>query len=179
MNKRTTTKRFNKGQEKAKTLRKTYWPDVDDSNLWNRSRSKGYTTIPRTLPQIMHIIDVLTNGKPAGQTYFVLWCRMYDESILVIENPMTLAAEAGYSGERSLSTWKDRMRSLQELGFIDAKDGPSGAFHYVLVLNPYMVIRRLQPRIQDRLFRQLQERAIDIGAKDMVDPAPSETDASD
>jgi hypothetical protein len=27
------------------------------------------------MPVIMNIIDTLTKNKPAGSTYFVLWCR--------------------------------------------------------------------------------------------------------
>lgn len=166
-----TVKRFSKGQEKAKALRQAYWPVIGDDQLWNRKQHSGFTSIPRTMPQIMNIIDALTKNKPAGRTYFVLWCRTFDESLLVIDNPMTLAAEAGFSGERSLSTWKDRMRALADLGLIDAKEGPSGAYHYVLLFNPHKVVWGLESKIQDRMFRQLEERAIDIGAKDMARPA--------
>ena len=87
--------------------------------------------------------------------------------MLVIDNPGTLAFEAGFTGERALSTWKDRMRSLVDLGFIDAKEGPAGPFHYVLLFNPHKVVWDLKGRIQESTFRQLQTRAIDIGAKDM------------
>lgn len=155
-------------------LRGAYWPKVTDEELWSRKLYSGYTSIPRTMPQVMNIIDALTKNKPAGRTYFVLWSRTFDESLLVIDNPMTLAAEAGFSGERALSTWKDRMKALAALGFIDAKEGPSGPFHYVLLLNPHKVVWGLKNKIQDRMFRQLQERAIDIGAKDMHPLAKAE-----
>jgi hypothetical protein len=111
------------------------------------------------MPLVMNIIDALTKNKPAGSTYFVMWCRTFDHSLLVIDNPMTLAVEAGFSGERALSTWKDRMRSLVELGFIDAKEGSAGPFHYVLLLNPHKVVWQLKGRIQEGTFRQLQTRA--------------------
>jgi hypothetical protein len=160
-------KKISKGQEKAKALRDSCWPDLDDEKLWNRKLYSGFTTIPRTMPLIMNIIDSLSKNKPAGQVYFVLWCRTFDQALLVIDNPMTLAVEAGFSGERALSTWKDRMRALVDLGFIDAKEGPTGAFHYVLLLNPHKVVWPLKDKIQEGVFRQLQTRAIDIGAKDM------------
>lgn len=162
-----TAKKISKAQEKAKSLRDSCWPDLDEQKLWNRKLVSGFTTIPRTMPLIMNIIDALSKNKPAGRAYFGLWCRTFDHSLLVIDNPMTLAAEANYSGERALSTWKDRMRVLVELGFIDAKDGPTGPYHYVLLFNPHKVVWTLRDRIQDGLFRQLQTRAIEIGAKDM------------
>ena len=109
-------KKISKAQEKAKALRDSVWPDLDEQMLWNRKAVSGFTTIPRTMPLVMNIIDALTKNKPAGSTYFVMWCRTFDHSLLVIDNPMTLAVEAGFSGERALSTWKDRMRSLVELG---------------------------------------------------------------
>lgn len=160
-------KKISKAQEKAKALRDSCWPDIDEQKLWNRKTVNGFTTIPRTLPLIINIIDVLTKNKPAGSTYFTLWCRTFDHSILVIDNPVTLAVEAGFSGERALSTWRDRMKSLVDLGFIEAKEGQTGPYQYVLLLNPHKVVWDLKGRIQEGTFRQLQTRAIEIGAKDM------------
>lgn len=85
---------------------------------------------------------------------------------MTIENPLVFAAETGFSGERALTTWKQRMKILQELGFIDAKEGSSGAFHYVLILNPHIVIQKLKSNIQESRFRQIYSRALEIGAKD-------------
>ncbi len=170
-----TAKKISKGQEKAQAMRDACWPDLDDAKLWNRKKVSGFTTIPRTMPVIMNIIDTLTKNKPAGSTYFVLWCRTFDQAFLVIDNPLTLASEAGFTGERALSTWKDRMRSLVELGFIDAKEGPAGTFHYVLLFNPHKVVWTLKDKIQHGTFLQLQARAIDIAAKDFK---PLETPAA-
>ena len=97
-------KRISKALEKAKALRDSIWPELDEDTLWNRKAATGFTTIPRTLPLIMNIIDDQTKNKPSGSAYFVLWCRTFDHSLLVIDNPMTLAVEAGFSGERALST---------------------------------------------------------------------------
>ena len=167
-------KKAAKAQEKNKSLRDSFWPNVDEGLLWDRKLVKGFTVIPRTMPVLMNIIDALTKNKPGGRSYFVLWCRAFDHSMLVIDNPMTFASEAGFTGERALSTWKDRMASLKELGFIDAKQGPAGPYHYVLIFNPHKVIWNLRDKIQDGLFQQLQVRAIDIGAKDMEPAAPKD-----
>ena len=164
-----------KAQEKAQALRDSCWPGLDERKLWNRKSAHGYTVIPRTLPVVMNIIDSLSKNKPAGRAYFVLWCRTFDHSLLVIDNPMTLAAEAGFSGERALSTWKERMRILVELGFIDARPGPAGHYHYVLLFNPHKVVWDLKDRIQDGPFRHLQARAIEIGAADMEPLGPVES----
>lgn len=168
MNTKQAAVRRSKAQEKSLRLREEYWPALKEDDLWDRKRHQGFTTIPRTMPLLMNIIDSLSKNQPAGQAYFVLWCRAFDESLVVIENPSAFAAESGFTGERALTTWRQRMRSLQELGFIDCKDGASGPFHYVLLHNPHTVARKLKDRIQDGLFRQLLDRAFDIGAKDMT-----------
>jgi hypothetical protein len=163
-------KRVSKAQERALQLRQDFWSEISEDKLWHRKKHAGYTSIPRTMPVLMNIIDALSKNQPAGRTYFVLWSRTYDESLLIIDNPMTLAWEAGFTGERALSTWKQRMRTLQDLGFILAKGGAAGAFHYVLLLNPHQVVWGLRAKIQEQMFRQLIDRANDIGAKDMRAP---------
>lgn len=156
----------NKMEKTAAKLRKEIWPEIKDEELWDRKRHKGFTTIPRTMSLIMEIIDSLSKNQPAGQAYFVLWCYVFYESFVTIESPLVLASEAGFSGERALSTWKQRMKKLQELGFIDAKEGASGDFHYVLILNPHIVIQKLKGEIQESRFRQIYNRTLNIGAKD-------------
>jgi hypothetical protein len=143
---------------------------VTEDLLWHRKRHHGFTTIPRTMPEIMNIIDVKSKNKPAGRTYFGLWVRTYDEGIVIIENPMSLAAEAGFTGERAVTTWRDRMAMLQKLGFIDARPGSSGDFHYVLIYNPHKVAWKLRGQVPERYFMQLVDRAAEVGAADMVEP---------
>jgi hypothetical protein len=165
-----TTVRRSKGAERALQARQFHWSGVEDDLLWNRKRQDGYTTIPRTLPILMTIIDALTKNQPAGRTYFGLWCRTYDESVLILENPLLLAFEAGFAGERALTTWKQRMKSLVELGLIDARPGSAGDFHYVLMLNPHKAIWHLQDKIRPQMFMQLMDRALEVGAVDMKAP---------
>ena len=168
MNKKQLAVRRSKAQEKSLKLREEYWPDLKDDDLWDRKKHQGFTTIPRTMSILMNIIDSLSKNQPAGQAYFVLWCWAFDESLLVIESPSKYAAECGFTGERALTTWRQRMGTLQGLGFIDCKDGSSGSFHYVLLRNPHTVARKMKGRIQEGLYRQLLDRALDIGAKDMT-----------
>jgi hypothetical protein len=62
------------------------------------------------------------------------------------------------------------MGLIRDLGFIDAKPGSSGEFHFVLLLNPHKVVWNLRKKIQPQLFMQLFDRAVDIGANDMKAP---------
>jgi hypothetical protein len=174
MSQRQIENRRSKAQLKARAILENFWPQIGSDTLWNRKIHRGFTTIPRTMPLIMSVIDSLTKNTPAGQTYFALWCRAFDEPVVVIENPLGIATDSGFSGERALTTWKARMKSLQELGFIDAREGSAGIFHYVLVRNPHKVLWELKEKILDRLFVQVLDRALDVGAIDMTSDKKSD-----
>lgn len=151
-------------------LRMQLWPDITDEVLWNRKQRKGFTTIPRGISSIIQIMNDLATGKPLGSTYLALWCHTYDESLVIIGNPRLMAFEAGFSGQRAESTWKQRMQLLVNFGFIQAKEGASGLFNFVVIINPYLTIKALYE--DKKLFgadkyNALVQRAIDIGADDL------------
>lgn len=163
-------------------IRQQYWPDVTDDQLWDRRKSGGFTTIPRSMPQIMALIDALAEkGKPPSQAYLALWFRVFDTAMQVrITSPGQIAAESGFGGERAISTWQGRMQKLLELGFIKVGKGTAGPYEYVLILNPYHVIYRLCQDGQldsatlQQLWHELRLRAVDIVAKDLDEIAEAE-----
>jgi hypothetical protein len=173
-------KKHRKAKKSALTIRKELWPDLEmqitlnPAILWNRNVHDGFTSIPRTMPLLMNLINDLskhvTDGKsvPAGRSYFVLWCRGFDESLVQIENESTLAFEAGYTGERNVTTWREHLKVLQKLGFIEVKEGPNGPYQYVLILNPYEAIQKLKAKemIQTVSYMAFLQRSLEIGAID-------------
>ena len=87
--------------------------------------------------------------------------------MVVLKNPKELAFEAGFTGERAETTWRTRMKTLVELGFIDAKPGTSGDFHYILIFNPHKIIEKLKAENklhQTASYNAYYERLIEIGA---------------
>ena len=172
-NAKQTGKRLNKAIEDAIATRKHHWPDVGDDKLWLLSdrNKKGFTQLPRPLPILMNMIGdaskhVSPKAIPAGRSYLVLWCRVFGEALVKIENEMVAASEAGYFGERSVSTWREHMRVLKELGFIDYKGGTAGPMQYILLLNPYKVAKDLRAKnwIQELPYTALFQRSLEIGA---------------
>lgn len=153
--------------ERAEQQMKIHFPEHSDELLWHRTQNDGYSTIPRTLPLAMQAVDTQSKGQPAGHTLLCLWIRAPDHPFLMIEAPTTFAAEAGFEGERAVDTWRRRMRALRDLGFIEAKKGPSGDFHYVLLLNPNVGIEKLRraDKVQDVLYGRFRDRLSDIGAE--------------
>jgi len=158
--------------ERAEEQMKIQFPDYPEDLLWKRSRNHGFSTIPRTLPLAMQAIDAQSKGQPAGHVLLCLWIRAPDHPLLTIDAPNAFATEAGFEGERAVDTWRRRMRSLRDLGFIEAKEGSTGDFHYVLLLNPNIGVEKLQRqgKTQTSFYGRFRDRLIDIGAeRDITD----------
>jgi hypothetical protein len=157
--------------KKTLKLRTQLWPKITEDMLWDRTKKKGFTTIPRTMPYFLQLMDDLSSGKPVSSTYMVLWCRTFDENMVTIANPREWAFESGFSGQRAELTWRTRMKRLEELGFIQTQPGPSGQYHYVLILNPYLVIKKLVDggeQLRPDRYNALVQRANDIGAEELL-----------
>ncbi|MBU2023713.1 MAG: hypothetical protein KKA29_15500 [Gammaproteobacteria bacterium] len=140
---------------------------INSLNIWNRLEHDGFATIPRTLPYVNRILDALSdNGMPLSQTYLALWSRVFDEGLVEIRDKDSFAYEAGFTGQRAVTTWAGRMKKLRELGFIETKSGVSGEFQYVLILNPLSVIRAIyEGKEKDERYNALFSRMQEVGAE--------------
>ena len=170
LTKKATKKRASKMSARTLKLREQLWPELDEALLWNRTTAKGFTTVPRTMPHMFEIIDDLGGkGTPLSRAYFSLWCRVFDESLIEIKSYNELAYEAGFSGQRAVTQWKQRMASLVELGFILAEEGTGGKYDYILLLNPYNVIKQRYSagEIQKNKYIALFNRVQEVGATDL------------
>jgi len=152
-------------------LRGSLWPKLKENRLWLREKSDGWLSVPRAMPLLMQIMDNLSKGKPVSSTYFDLWCRTYDDSFIVANKSREMAFFSGFTGERAERTWASRMRILSDLDFIDIAEGPNGAISYVLIYNPYQVVKRHfdKGNINVAAFNALKQRMIEIGAQDLDD----------
>ena len=148
------------------------WPDVTNHMLWDRTERDGFVAVPRLMPLMINIMDDLSGkGFPVGQTYFEMWCRLFDELFLTLNRPEEMAFYAGFTGQRALRTWRDRVKRLAEMGFIDVKSGPLGDLSYAIFLNPYHVIKKayLHNLVREEKYRALMVRANEVGAFDLDD----------
>ncbi len=170
MNAKQRSARASKMSKKWLGLRSRLWPEVEADDLWSRKKHDGFTTVPRTMPYVLRIMDDLADkGKPVSNVYLSLWCRAFDESMLEVRSMEQLAFESGFSGQRAVSTWKQRMRKLEELRFISSKAGASGEFNFVLIYNPHKIIGDLQEAsIQEGKLTALYARALEVGASDLT-----------
>lgn len=157
-----------KMDEKREKLIEGLWgKELADLKIWHRKSHDGYTTIPRTLPYIHKIMNELADvGKPVSDTYFALWCNSFDGGFVEIKDKGRFAYEAGFTGQRSITTWLGRMKKLQELGFISSKGGFGDDFRYILLINPHWQINEIykEKGKTDERFNSLAARMQDIKA---------------
>lgn len=173
------------GREKTRSIlkrqldtRQKLWPGIENDRLWYRRDRDGFVSLPRTMPLMMNIMDNLSGkGFPVGQTYLEMWCRLFDECFLTLNRPEELAFHSGFSGQRAVRTWRDRVRRLAQLGFIDIKPGPIGELSYALFWNPYHVIREHHAKgdVPNAKWSALVVRANEIGAIDLDQKFERET----
>jgi hypothetical protein len=152
--------------ERAQQQLDLHFPEVPATLLWRRKSNDGFTTVPRTLPIAMQAINDTSKGAPAGHSLFCLWARAPDNPLIMVEAPATFAAETGFTGERAVDTWRKRMKTLRDLEFIRTKPGPSGEFHFILLLNPNIAVERMRERklVQDGLYGRFRDRVAEVGA---------------
>lgn len=164
-------RRITVAEKRRRGIRDIIWPGLDDKRLWLREGSVGFITIPRTLPLIVEIINCMTKGAPAGAAYLELWCRSFDECYVDMDDEEGMAFATGFTGQRAVTTWRGRIRALQELGFIDVK--AKGGHTYALIYSPYQVIHQHHqtktPGLTDDHYAALEIRVENIGANDLVE----------
>ena len=123
------------------------------------------------MPIILTVVDAMSKGKPLSSTYLELWCRVHDESFITLNKPLEHAFHAGFSGQRAVTTLRERIRTLANLRFLDVLSGPSGDLSYALIFNPYLVIKdhrsNSTPGLTQETYNALLQRVGEIGANDL------------
>lgn len=173
---RSTNKAGKVAAAKQLRLRDSLWPEAPDF-VWNREAATGFTTIPKTMPLIVKIMDEMTKGAPVSSAYLTLWCCTWDNGFASLANRAAMVNAAGFGGQRGDYTWARRMRELERLGFIGIKPGKLGPMTNAIIWNPHLVIRwhhdRKTPGLVEASYNALLEWALDIDAKDMTDGRPA------
>jgi hypothetical protein len=171
MNKKELSPRVKRIRESYAKMREKFWPEVTEDLLWHKSDSKekaGFSQIPRCITFIGIILDELARNMKISSSYLSLWCHVFDEAMVVINDQEAMAFESGFTkGQRAVYTWKTRMEELVRLGFIKTAPGRSGPYNYVLILNPFKVIKMLREKgtiTEEASYNALLDRAAEVGA---------------
>lgn len=153
-------------------VRGRLWPNVSTEMTWYRIDRTGFVTMPRSMPLIMRIMDYMAGkGSPVSAVYLDIWCRTFDEGFLQITKAEEMATYSGFTGQRAVRTWRERLAKLADLNFIDIKYGITKDVMFALILNPYHVIAKayVAGKVPVEMWNALIVRSGEIGADDLND----------
>jgi hypothetical protein len=134
--------------KRREEIRQEHWPQED---LWTGEREMGYFPAPRSLPLVLKLLSTkeISGGKDPSFVYLELLSRQRGEGIIEMAHEADHAYAAGYDGSRAVRTWQERMRILEEIGFIQTVKIGNHRYKYVAMVHPTTVVHRL--RVQKRI----------------------------
>ncbi len=163
-----------KAEIRREIKRRELFPNVSPEDVWNTGLD-GWSCVPRTMPIILKAIRELTKGVAADTTYHALWSNSLSEAIVEVMNRGSLIASSGYTGPSSERLWRERMRKLEELGFIEIASGGTQDISTVLLKNPHKVLKKLHqakaPGLEERTYNTMVEQMAQHGMKDFEEKA--------
>ncbi|WP_342619570.1 hypothetical protein [Rhodoferax sp. GW822-FHT02A01] len=172
--------------EWAKDIRALHWAAIADEQVWS-SAGGGWTAMPRAVGLICEVVvkeahkKMFNASSAAGTTYMTLWMHSQASGIARVESEEDAAFESGYGGERGVTTFRRHLRTLKQMGFIDFVEESRGRVKWVLLFNPYQVVKKLheEGHLDKQIFRAVSERAMGIGVShEMEDEEGGAPDAA-
>jgi hypothetical protein len=132
-----------KAQERREQTKSEFWPK---EIAWTGDPpATGWFRAPRTLPLVLMLLAEKTiSGKsnPTG-VYLELLARHRDSGIVEMVSPGEHSYAAGYSGSRGMRTWQERMKLLEDLGFIKSRASGNQQYKTVLLIHPTVAVKKL------------------------------------
>jgi hypothetical protein len=155
---------------KYERIRHEFFPGFDDK-IWNLedNEEKGWWTIPRTMPLILTLINMLDAEKKhdASRVYLDLWCRAFGAGIVEVLDEPTMAYSSNLISPRAVRSWHERIAFLERIEFIKTRGIGNRKVQYILLLHPHKVVASLrkQGKIPEMWYATFRQRMIQIGAE--------------
>ena len=143
-------------------IRKQYWPNED---LWTGKKpEKGWFPAPRTFPLILSLLSSkrISQKKDPSMVYLELMSRQRGEGIVEMGHEADHAYASGYEGRRAVRTWQERMKILEENGFIKT-ERVGNRFKFVAIIHPTAAVQRLREggKIPENWWRAYIDRKLE------------------
>jgi hypothetical protein len=149
---------------RRRSLRREYWKHDD---AWTGDNEKGWFRAPRTLPLVLGLLGQkeLSGALDPTKVYLELLARHIDNGIVEMVGEPDHAYAAGYLGSRGVRTWQERMKVLEDLGFIRSKHIGNQRYKYVLLVHPTVAIQNLyeKKRVPQQWYDTFRARQIETG----------------
>jgi hypothetical protein len=107
---------------------------------------KGFIKATRALPLILGLLGSkeISGDKDPSRVYLELLGRCMDSGIVELGSEAEHAYAAGYTTDRGVRTWRERMEVLENAGFIKTKGLPAQRRKWVLLVDVDLAVERLQ-----------------------------------
>jgi hypothetical protein len=143
-------------------LRKQYWPNED---LWTGEKEVGWFSSPRTLPLVLSLLSSkrISQKKNPSSVYLDLLSRQRGEGVVEMSHEAEHAFAAGYEGRRAVRTWQERMKTLEENGFILTVEVGNQKFKFVAIVHPTTAVQQLRDskKIPDKWWNAYVARKLE------------------
>jgi hypothetical protein len=129
--------------KRREEIRQEYWPQED---LWTGEKEMGWFSVPRSLPLVLTLLSSkeISGGKDPSFVYLELLSRQRGEGVIEMAHEADHAFAAGYDGNRAVRTWQERMKILEEIGFIRTVNIGNHRYKYAAIVHPTTAVQRLR-----------------------------------
>jgi hypothetical protein len=132
---------------KREQYKTEFWPD---EIAWTGDRpEQGWFRAPRTLPLVLKLLSdkkVTSSAADPGYVYLDLLARHRDSGIVEMASEADHSYSSGYSSSRGIRTWLERMKILENLGFIKSRRVGNQQYKFVLLVHPTIAVKKLHEK---------------------------------
>lgn len=166
-----------KAEKTRESIRSRLWPARDGLTWPPATGHGGWFKAPRCLPLLLKILKFksVSDDKDPGRAYVQLLSEAWDDSVVVMRDEGDHAELAGYDRRRGIRTWRERVRLLAKLGFVEVEPAGEREFGYVLLRDPYLVVEQLH---RDGLIDRAMFNLFDAKWTEAGAPRPKKEDAA-
>jgi hypothetical protein len=171
----------NKHTEKRASLRVELWPNEVPFEI--PKGTNGWFMTFRTIPLIMTLLREKSvsgggNKGDVGNVYLELLSRHMGGGLVELDHEADHAFASGFSGQRSIRSWKERMRLLESMGFIKI-DQVGGHFRRVMLVHPSIAVQQLfdDGKVPAEWWRAFRTRQLETTEPRYEDLVPARTKA--
>ena len=126
-------------RKRRTALKNEFWPK---EIAWQPPDEVGYFNAPRTLSLVLCALRLksVSDQKDPSLVYVDLLSNQMGEGVVELGIEEDHAFACGYTNAR---TWRDRMKVLEDAGFIKASSGGNRNYARVLIIHPTVAMQGL------------------------------------
>jgi hypothetical protein len=117
-------------------------------DLWTGEGEKGWFSVPRTLPLVLALLSSkeISKKHDPSSVYLELLSRQRGEGVIEMGHETEHAFASGYVGSRAVRTWLERMKILEDNGFIRTLQVGNQRYKYVAIVHPTTAVQQLRSK---------------------------------